>query len=113
MRQHQFDYAFAFMLIELGIFVSSTTWHSIGCDNRVNKIDTNAETGLSRVHFHLRMLTVLLALRFDFVDSLFEQDLELGLARQLLIVLLPGSLEQPTLMLHHLAKLFHDTVVAP
>jgi len=101
------------MLIELIVFVSGASRNDAGCGRRIDKVDSDTEAWLSGVDLHLSMLAMLLTLRFDFINSLLEENLELRLTRQLLVVLLPSCLEQSSLMLHHFTKFVHDTVVAP
>ena len=103
------------MLIELVVFVeASGIW---GCASGggtlagVHQIDTDAKAGLGCIDLHLSMLAMLLSLRLDLIDRLLKQDLELGLAGQLLVVLLASGLKQPALMLHHFAELFHDAII--
>lgn len=103
------------MLIEITLLFIGSPWH--GSDRctcllqRVDSLDTYAQPWLRSIDFLLRLLLVLFPLRSDFIDSLFEQDLELRLRSQFLVVLLAGCLEQPSLVLHHLAQFVHDAIV--
>ena len=77
------------MLIKLIIFIEdcSTTlpWCTLirshgACGLRWgDQVNANAKSRLSGVNFHLGMLLMLLALRFDLVHRLFQKDLKLSL----------------------------------
>ena len=58
------------------------------------------------------MFLVLLAFRLNLINCLLEKNFEFSLGCQLFVVLESGAFEKSTLVLHHLAKLFHNTVVS-
>lgn len=119
LAQHQFNHSFSFMLVEFVVLIEcgiagirTRATNSAHVRLRVNQIDTDAETWLRRILLLLSLSLVLLPFRFYFVDCLLKQDLKFSLRGQLLVVLETGCLEQSALMLHHLPKFFHDTIVA-
>ena len=69
------------MLVEFVVLIEGSSWlawsasvtsHGSSGLRRGDKIDTDAKTWLSRIDLHLRMLLMLLPLRFDLVNSLLQ-----------------------------------------
>ena len=55
---------------------------------------------------------MLFAFALHLVHRLFKQNLQLSLAAQLLVVLLPSNLEQSAFVLHRFLQFLHDAVIA-
>ena len=81
LAQHQLNHSFSFVLVKICVIFEGCrtrlgdTSCGVGCLSRIDKVNSDSKARLRRIDLHLGVLLVLLALRFDLINGLLQEDL--------------------------------------